>query len=52
MLMADAIVKNDTPIEIVLFTNNHIPAEARKNIKKFQTNLEYFSWDWATKTSC
>ena len=37
-----AIVKNDTPIEIVLFTNNHIPAEARKNIKKFQTNLEYF----------
>ena len=37
-----AIVKNDSPIEIILFTNNHIPAEARKNIKKFQTNLEYF----------
>ena len=37
-----AIVKNDSPIEIILFTNNHIPAEARKNLKKFQTNLEYF----------
>lgn len=37
-----AIVKNDSPIEIILFTNNHIPSEARKNIKKFQTNLEYF----------
>lgn len=37
-----AIVKNDAPIEIILFTNNHIPSEARKNIKKFQTNLEYF----------
>ena len=37
-----AIVKNDSPVEIVLFTNNHIPAEARKNIKKFATNLEYF----------
>ena len=37
-----AIVKNDSPIEIILFTNNHIPAEARKNIKKFETNLEYF----------
>jgi len=37
-----AIVKNDSPVEIVLFTNNHIPSEARKNIKKFATNLEYF----------
>jgi len=37
-----AIVKNNDPIEIILFTNNHVPAEARKNLKKFQTNLEYF----------
>jgi hypothetical protein len=36
-----AIVKNDDPIEIILFTNNHIPSEARKNIMNFQTNLEY-----------
>lgn len=37
-----AIVKNDAPIEIILFTNNHVPSEARKNIKKFEINLEYF----------
>lgn len=37
-----AVVKNDSPIEIILFTNKHIPTEARKNIKKFQTNLKYF----------
>jgi len=37
-----AIVKNDIPVEIILYTNNHIPSEARKNMKTFQTKLEYF----------
>lgn len=37
-----AIVKNDAPIEIVLFTNNHVPAEARKNMEHFQSKLKYF----------
>ena len=37
-----AIVKNDAPIEIILFTKNHVPSEARKNIKIFQNNLECF----------
>ncbi len=37
-----AIVKNDAPIEIILFTKNHVPSEALKNIKIFQNNLECF----------
>jgi len=37
-----AIVKNDAPIEIILFTGNHIPKDARENIKSFQTSMEYF----------
>tara|TARA_B100001778_G_C18564575_1_gene619430 strand:- start:145 stop:1278 length:1134 start_codon:yes stop_codon:yes gene_type:complete len=37
-----SIVKNDSPIEIILFSNNHIPAEARKNIEKFQDNVKFF----------
>ena len=37
-----AIVKNDIPIEIILFTNNHVPAEARKNMEHFQSKLKYF----------
>jgi hypothetical protein len=37
-----AIVKNNDPIEIILFSNNHIPAEARKNVQKFETNLQFF----------
>ena len=37
-----AITKNNDPIRIILFTNNHVPAEARKNVKKFKTNVDYF----------
>ena len=37
-----AIIKNNDPIRIILFTNNHVPAEARKNVKKFKKNVDYF----------
>jgi len=37
-----AIVKSDTPVEIILYTNKHIPAEATKNMQLFQTKLEYY----------
>ena len=37
-----AITNNSDPVRIILFTNNHVPAEARKKVKKFAANLEYF----------
>ena len=37
-----AITNNSDPVRIILFTNNHVPAEARKKVKKFKINLEYF----------
>ena len=37
-----AITNNYDPTKIILFTNCHVPAEARKKVKKFQINLEYF----------
>jgi len=36
-----AIIKNDQPVEIIPFSNKHIPAEARKNIKNFKNTLEF-----------
>ena len=37
-----AIVKNNNPVKIILFTNNHVPAEARKKVKAFKNFIEYF----------
>ena len=37
-----AIIKNCSPVRIILFTNNHVPAEARKKIKAFVNYVEYF----------
>lgn len=37
-----AIVRNADPIEIILFTNKHVPAEARKNMQVFHDHLKYF----------
>tara|TARA_B100000902_G_C27221943_1_gene870142 strand:+ start:218 stop:1288 length:1071 start_codon:yes stop_codon:yes gene_type:complete len=37
-----AIVNNNDPIEIVFYSKKHVPAEARKNIKKFQKDLKNF----------
>ena len=37
-----AITKNNDPVKIILFTNNHVPAEARKKIKAFKNFVEYF----------
>ena len=36
-----AIVKNDQPIEIIPYSNKHIPAEARKNIQAFKKELQF-----------
>lgn len=35
-----AIVKNDQPIEIIPYSNKHIPAEAKKNIQNFKAELK------------
>ena len=37
-----AIVKNNSPVKIILFTNNHVPAEARKKVKAFKNFIDYF----------
>jgi len=37
-----AIVKNNSPVKIILFTNNHVPAEARKKVKSFKNFVEYY----------
>ncbi len=37
-----AIAENESPIKIVLYTNCHLPEAARKNVKKFATNLQFF----------
>ena len=37
-----AITKNNDPVRIILFTNNHVPAEARKKMKAFKNFVEYF----------
>ena len=37
-----AIVGNNHPVKIILFTNNHVPAEARKKVKAFKDFIEYF----------
>ena len=37
-----AVVKNNSPVKIILFTNNHVPAEARKKVKAFKNFIEYF----------
>jgi hypothetical protein len=36
-----AIVKNNQPIEIIPYSNKHIPAEARKNIQAFKKELQF-----------
>lgn len=36
-----AIVKNDQPIEIIPYSNKHIPAEARKNVQAFKKELQF-----------
>lgn len=36
-----AIVKNDQPIEIIPYSNKHIPAEAKKNIQAFKKELQF-----------
>jgi len=35
-----AIVKNDQPIEIIPYSNKHIPSEAKKNIQNFKAELK------------
>ena len=37
-----SITSNRDPIKIILFSKKHVPAEARKNLKTFKKNLEYF----------
>lgn len=37
-----AIVNNQAPVEFILYTKKHVPAEARKNIKRFQKCLKYY----------
>jgi len=37
-----AITNNRSPVRIILFTNNHVPAEARKKIRAFKNFVEYF----------
>jgi hypothetical protein len=36
-----AIVKNKQPIEIILYSNEHIPKEAKENIQGFKTELQF-----------
>lgn len=36
-----AIMENDQPVEIIPYSNKHIPAEARNNIQKFKNELEF-----------
>lgn len=36
-----AILKNDQPIEIIPYSNKHIPSEAKKNIQKFKAELQF-----------
>lgn len=36
-----AIVKNDQPIEIIPYSNKHIPSEAKKNIQNFKAELQF-----------
>ena len=37
-----AITNNRSPVRIILFTNNHVPAEARKKVRAFKNFVEYF----------
>ena len=37
-----AIVKNNNPVKIIIFTNSHVPTEARKRVKAFKNFVEYF----------
>lgn len=36
-----AIVKNKQPIEIIPYSNKHIPKEAKENIQKFKAELQF-----------
>jgi hypothetical protein len=36
-----AIVDNRAPVQLILYTNKHVPAEARKLVKNFQAKMEY-----------
>ena len=37
-----AITKNESPVKIILFTNNHVPSEARKKVKIFKVLIESY----------
>ena len=36
-----AIMENDQPVEIIPYSNKHIPSEARNNIQNFKNELEF-----------